>query len=275
MRTFGIIAICAIFAVCGCSRPTSAPPTIPSPPPIIELAPATEPPSVVPPLIQKGTLFESQVIKAEPDPGFEVPSVKRVSSILPRPGCGCGMRFVEIPTEDEILVQRWGIRAFPAYAAILGDPASDIWDVIGVCYAIGDVKAARGQFIPLLVNRLTAPDALVQPGVTLDAGIQFGEGRAVPLRNMVRSSVTYLLGEIGSEREAEYIRPFLHQEETSLQYAAVWSLTRIGEKWDHEVVEIWLSNLPPLQNRLYTERVRKWRIEREARIKSDPARRTF
>jgi HEAT repeat protein len=176
--------------------------------------------------------------------------------VLFRPGCGA-LRFVGEVSANEMTIVRWGARAFSAYEELLADPATDVWDVVGVCDALHMVNADRRRFIPLLVQRLAAPDALVRPGVTCDFGKELDAEAAHHIRRCVREAAIELLAVIGSERETPFIRPYLYDDDFAVQYAVLRALERIGGKADLDAVNAWLCDPRPRRPEEFVRRVRK------------------
>jgi hypothetical protein len=266
MRIASVGTLTVLLAV-GCGRAAPDPSATTGPPPVVALSPQVtpQPPATSPP--------QPPPAPAQSDANDEIPSVERVCAIIPRPGCGCGHYFLGVRTAFEEAVIRWGVRAFPAYEAILADATSDPWDVVGACDALDLVKGERTRFGPLLVHRLTDPDAMVRPGVTRIRGVKSFDGESAALfRCLVREAAISLLGEIGSERDADHVRPFLADKEASVRYAVVGALAKIGGPRDLDALNQWLCN-PPV--RVHPNQIRKAREARDAidaRLKADPAR---
>jgi hypothetical protein len=217
---------------------------------------------------QRSIATTSQPAIAFRDLECEIPTVEQIKSMLYRPGCGSN-RLVGELSDNERTILRWGARAFPAYEAILADSASDVVDVEGVCIAIHQLKLERRRFIPLLVNRLTAPDALVQAGSTQDWDVEIDERNATYIRNAVRSAAIELLGEIGSEQETVHVRQYLYNDDYGIQYAVLSALTKLGGQRDLDAVNAWLCNPWPIRPEVFIRRVKQCRDKIEVRLKAN------
>ena len=266
MRFLGAVAPLALLLPSGCARTAlESRPTLETP---VALAPVSE--TARQPQVQLET---QQLTKSLPravviESDIEIPTIEPVQFVLYRSGCGSYGIVGEL-SANELKVLRWGARAFPAYQAILADPASDVFDVVGVCIAIHSVKVDRRQFVHLLIRRVTDPDALVHPGAYRE-GFEIDVRTAISCRNHVRRSAIELLGEIGSEAETKHIREFLWHEDAGVQYAVLSTLGGIGCKHDLDAVNAWLCNPQPLRPNEFIRRVQKCRDEIDARLKAAP-----
>lgn len=249
-----------LFALVGCAEP--------------QAAPAPQPAANPQPI-------------AAPD----IPSVETVRGLLDAAEWRCGVS----PPSQEMLdadatLLAFGERAFPVYEIILADPMSDGHrDILRVFSVISRLEVDRRRFIPLVVQhlglntkaqvcRLVAMYLLENP--ILDASV-FADLLLV-LQHFciwgdyfVREAAADLLTEIGDEREAEAIRPYLKGNDTTMRRIAADALAKIGVKQDLEAMDAWLKADDPRKDADEQQHFKKRRDELEARLKAHPIPRTL
>jgi hypothetical protein len=194
--------------------------------------------------------------------------VRELVRLLGTPG-RVGLVFVDetgkpLPGQERSEVEELralGVAAFADYDAILADPKSEWEEINGVCSVICELKTGR-QFLPALVQRLAAPDAMV-PGIA-------SRDR---LRKFVRESILFALGELGDERDAWVALRVLRRDGRDSWHAAGAALAKIGGQRELEAFDQWLSEQKPGDPLVRS--VRKHRDTLELRLLTQPARRTF
>lgn len=125
-----------------------------------------------------------------------------------------------------------GEGAFPELINILSDPASETWKVTQSFVVLYNIKSLHRQpFIPLALARLD--DEKIRD-----------------------STLLLVLGEIGSEREAVYVLPYLRDKDITVSYAAVEALGAIGGERELAALGSWLdSSHRYLRDDFYRRRV--------------------
>lgn len=202
------------------------------------------------------------------DPEFDA----RVRELIRRSGKHCGFDVVA-PYQEELL--QLGERAFPIYEAILADPKSDDRQVFLTCKAIERVRVDRRQFIPLAVKRLTAEDAMYVPEEghqRHDVKVRLAR-RVYDLLNeraWARCTVIRLISEIGDEREATVIAPFLTNGADSVRYAAARAVMIIGTHRELDALNACLKEVEPRRTADELKHVTECRDALAKRLKEHP-----
>ncbi len=182
--------------------------------------------------------------KSKPAPALE-PELRDVKAVRAKfdeigsPRCGLAALAL-VPDVDNLVAM--GEIVFPIYELVLADPKSTAGEIEGVCWILSKLKTDRRQFIPLLVRRLTATDALM-PGDPFPVGkdAEFQAARLERNRRWVKEAVISLLTEIGDERDASVLVPLLHQSDQDLQRSAVSAIVKIGGKPELDAMRAWLA----------------------------------
>src|SRR5262249_49866621 len=117
---------------------------------------------------------------------------------------------------------------------ILADPNSTWEEIEGVCQIARDFKTGR-RFVPLLVQRLAAPDAMLPGDASRDSP-----------RKRIRESVIYMLRTLGDTCDAwVLIRVLREQQDSDTQSSALAALTKLGGQPELEAVNAWLAGQDP------------------------------
>ncbi len=162
--------------------------------------------------------------KPQIDPAFE----DEVRELVRQSGQHCGFDVVA-PYQEKLL--QHGEKAFPVYEAILADPDTDERMVSLTCAAIERIKVDRRRFVPLLVKRITAGDAMYVPEWQFRAQVDSREEQARQRSRMeshTRDELANLLVEIGDERDAAALAPYLIHQSESLRRVAARVLCAFG-----------------------------------------------
>lgn len=162
--------------------------------------------------------------KPQIDPAFE----EEVRELVRCSGKHCGFDVVA-PYQEKLL--QHGEKAFPVYEAILADPDTDKRMVSLTCAAIERIKVDRRRFVPLLVKRITAADAMYVPEWQFRAQVDSREEQARHRNRQeshTRDELANLLVEIGDERDAAALAPYLLHQSESLRRVAARVLCAFG-----------------------------------------------
>lgn len=262
-RTLAVLVALSLLARCG----TAFLPTQHDPAPLFVAKAESAPVVAVIPEARPVAVVTPEV---RPDQQqTQLAQVRELVRSLGTPGCGTQCILIDdagqpLPGQERYQVKELralGESAYADYQFILSDPKSEWEEIAGTCDIISRLPVAR-QFIPLLTQRLTAPDALVAGDHTLNAR-----------RRYIRCSIISTLEDIGDERDAAVLVPLLNEQNRSVRRDAVAALAKIGGRHELEALNTWLTG----QNHddPYIVRIRKFRDELGLRLLAQPQRRPF
>jgi hypothetical protein len=159
-------------------------------------------------------------------------------------------KLVRIP--DQVtrgILAVYGSVAFPAYEAILGDPASTPEEIGGVLGAISRAqvsKARKSRFHDLAVPYLAHKDSAV------------------------RQTAAALMREIGKPEDGSILVALLPDEFESVACLAAEALAKTGGRREVVAMDAWLRGAANRYDADFLEYVKKCRDELEKRLKDNP-----
>lgn len=266
--------VLVLLVRCGSVEHPASPASAPAPvamPRAAEVAVAPAPRAVV------------RVSAPNPVAVAEIPHLDEVRGLVSRGGPGCGGQKVlgddgkPLPGQESSEVKRLralGDAVHPAFAAIIVDPKSTLWELFGVSSALADKPGKHRQYVPLAVQRLTAVDALMPVETEpFDGTDEFQARRLLSTRNMVREWAIELIADHGDERDAAHLLLLLRSEDWSVRRTAADALVRIGGQPELDGMDAWLETQNPIHPLTIT--IKKRRDALETRLRTLPARRMF
>lgn len=255
MRRIGVIGAFAailLLARCGVVERRSLPTALPCLEAAIVPAPTVAPSAVIvpqpaePPVVRQPTQLER---------------VRELVGSLGGEWCGTSYHWTIqrcVPPLREL-----GTSALEDYRTILADQNSPYGEILGVLYILDELQFDGRQFIPLVVQRLTAPDLMMT-----DEAAKGGGGRPIS-----RSFLIEFLRFNGDEKCAWVVVPYLSSDDDPSAEGAAKALAKIGGRRELEAFNNWLIEQNPNDPRL--PHFRRYRDQLESRLSAQPTRKPF